>query len=203
MTAEQIRNMIRQGTKVQSDYKKKMESWSDWQIHEWWSQHKDWAWERVEEVQKETPMKNLNVLIHELTVITAYVNALPVECDGASRLVHMALVRAGVEHKCMFGRVFYPFNGFEPYAPHFWISVSPLIIDYRLRMWVGEKWGVINVPHGVFNSQETKIAYSGEPVYFTWRECEILEASIKQDILYPNLVDQIEAKLLDYQARHR
>lgn len=135
--------------------------------------------------------KDLNVAIHELSVITAFVDSLPLECDGASRLLHLALDRAKVPHFCMYGSVNYLYDRL---LTHFWIEVGPLIIDYRLRAWKGKAWGLVT-PHGVFNRQETKVIYGGSNIFFDTNECDLLErvtmATLDREDLshYPGLKD--------------
>lgn len=97
--------------------------------------------------------------IHNL--LAHYVHA-PVECDGFIRLVHTALVNAGIEHFCYLGRLESRVSKLE-IPIHFWISLPDgRIIDYKARMWIGE---VETVPHGIFD--EAKFpdwAYLGERI---------------------------------------
>lgn len=86
-------------------------------------------------------MTNLPTADH-IRALTEHVDALPVECDGATRLVSLALHEAGIEYSV--------WNGVIPNGlPHWWVMLlcqeGLVRVDYRLRMWLGE-----NAPHGVF-----------------------------------------------------
>lgn len=105
----------------------------------------------------------------ELRSLTQHVDALPLECDGASRLVHLALTRAGVTHQVMTGKVY---SGIDTILPiHYWIRVGQFTIDYRARMWMGP-----NAPHGVFRQRDCPaFAYIGKPTKFYIEGCLVLE----------------------------
>lgn len=79
----------------------------------------------------------------QLVELTKAVDDLPVECDGATRILHLILTQNRVKHDSFSGPL--P-NG----IPHFWIEVDTadgrFAVDYRLRMWLGD-----DQPHGVFD----------------------------------------------------
>lgn len=84
----------------------------------------------------------------ELHQLLEIYGAAPVECDGFVRLAHTALVKAGIEHSCMCGRLASS-DGAKVSPIHFWIELADgRIVDYRARMWLGE---VATVPHGIFD----------------------------------------------------
>jgi hypothetical protein len=89
--------------------------------------------------------------------LTSFVDALPVECDGSTRLIHLRLRIEGIDHTCYRGNIQNTFKVLTP--PHFWVRVGDLIIDYKARMWIGE-----NGPHGVFDAEDRKgFLYAGYP----------------------------------------
>lgn len=79
----------------------------------------------------------------ELIELTRFVDDLPVECDGATRILHLVLTQRRIKHDSFSGPL--P-NG----IPHCWIEVDTVdghfAVDYRLRMWLGA-----DQPHGVFD----------------------------------------------------
>lgn len=68
------------------------------------------------------------------------------ECDGFSRIASYLLRRAGIEHTVMRGSVRSPWGKIPL---HLWIETGEFTVDYRLRMWLGDK-----APHGVFDASE-------------------------------------------------
>lgn len=120
--------------------------------------------------------KKKAVTISQLELLTAFVDDLSLECDGVTRLLHLVLHRENIPHVCHVGYIRNTANN-EVYEPHFWIELyqSHLIIDYRLRMWKGETWGNVPVPHGVFSWRGLPYDYTGAPVEFTLAECEVVE----------------------------
>ncbi|KQW19864.1 MULTISPECIES: hypothetical protein [Pseudomonas] len=87
-------------------------------------------------------------MAHELHQLLSVYEAAPVECDGFVRLAHTALVNAGIQHRCLFGRVSSS-DGATVSPVHLWIELEDgSLVDYRARMWLGE---VTTVPHGIFN----------------------------------------------------
>lgn len=105
----------------------------------------------------------------KLFELTQHIDALPVECDGASRLTHLALHRAGIIHQVMMGTVK---HGQMKIPIHWWIQVGKLIIDWRCRMWSGSA-----APHGIFlASEHPDYVYSGKPTSFGLDGCLILES---------------------------
>lgn len=84
------------------------------------------------------------------------------ECDGLSTVISSLLTAAGVSHKLLIGSV--TTVGNVGMSPHLWIEVGEYVIDYRLRMWLGE---IPSIPHGIFKKSEySHIRYSG-----TLRDC--------------------------------
>lgn len=83
----------------------------------------------------------------------------PVECDGMSSLVATLLTQQGIQYQGMAGAI-QP-AGHSGVIPHFWIEVGDLVIDYRARMWLGDK---PDIPHGVFIKADHAQRYQGTPV---------------------------------------
>ncbi len=107
----------------------------------------------------------------QLVALTRHVDQYHVECDGATRIVHLALVRAGVAHVCQQGYVLDP-QGDLVHDLHYWVEVEGFLIDYRLRMWAGPE-----APNGVFRADETRgFRYVGEQVGFNLAGCMVVEA---------------------------
>lgn len=78
-----------------------------------------------------------------------------VECDGMARLVCTVLTREQIEHSAFVGQL--KFDG-QTVRPHFWIEVGPVLIDYRARMWLGERDAV---HHGVCLKSDLSAQYQG------------------------------------------
>lgn len=109
-----------------------------------------------------------------LVALTRHVDQYHVECDGATRIVHLALVRAGVPHVCQQGYVL-DAQGDVATPPHYWVEAEGFLIDYRLRMYAGPE-----APHGVFRADETRgFRYVGEQVGFNLTGCMVVEAVCK------------------------
>lgn len=82
-----------------------------------------------------------------------------VECDGMTYAISYLLHDAGIAHQRMVGAAISQRNG-ETVFPHCWITLAPgVVVDYRLRMWLGDD---DRVPHGVFDSQTSGILYRGD-----------------------------------------
>jgi hypothetical protein len=88
---------------------------------------------------------------------------LPLECDGLTRVLSYLLDRNGVAHRVMQGSVSV---GKKTFDPHFWIELlDGHVIDYRARMWFGNK---PSVPHGIFRMKDFPEArYEGRQVSMT------------------------------------
>jgi hypothetical protein len=99
-------------------------------------------------------------LDQRLTELTAQYDSAPVECDGMAQILHRALKQAGVEHEVWCGAIRRASDG-KFVAPHLWIRVNGLTIDYRARLWLGP-----DMPHGVFVADEhPEVQYeNGKPV---------------------------------------
>lgn len=86
--------------------------------------------------------------LERLQRLTAYVDGCQeLECDGASRIVGLALHRARVPFKMLIGFVTWKAASGRSYTvnPHIWVEALGFVIDYRLRMWTEEE-----ADHGVF-----------------------------------------------------
>jgi len=81
------------------------------------------------------------------------------ECDGMTRICHTVLAENRIEHQPMAGSLI---RASQEIDAHFWIDLPDgSRIDYRARMWLGNK----GVPHGVFNPEAFPgIVYIGEPI---------------------------------------
>lgn len=105
----------------------------------------------------------------DLHALTHHIDATDTECDGASRLVHLALTRAGVIHQPFVGRV--DCTDGRGIRLHYWIRVGSWLIDYRARMWLGS-----DAPHGVFLPGDyPDFRYIGKPTSFTMAGCLVME----------------------------
>ena len=80
-----------------------------------------------------------------LEKLTRY-STLALECDGMTRVVSYVLRQANIPHDVYMGLVY---QGEEKLVPiHYWVTLPDArIIDYKLRMWVGDR---PDVPHGIF-----------------------------------------------------
>ncbi|MFS1429216.1 hypothetical protein LMH73_019220, partial [Vibrio splendidus] len=83
---------------------------------------------------------------HIRSLLSEIENA-PVECDGFTRLAVTILTKNNIAHTPFTGRVMHHGEQVIPY--HFWIAVDDHIIDYRARMWLGDK-----APHGIFKEEQ-------------------------------------------------
>lgn len=76
----------------------------------------------------------------------ALLNALPLECDGFTRVVSNLLTRERIPHEVCFGTLTVVGRG--RIGVHYWIAFDNChTLDFRARMWFGE-WS--DVPHGYF-----------------------------------------------------
>ncbi|MFC6674375.1 hypothetical protein [Marinobacterium aestuariivivens] len=83
----------------------------------------------------------------ELTLILDALNDAPLECDGMTYAISVVLTQAGIRHRCLLGYVRDKQTG-NNCAPH-WIQLADgWIVDFRLRMWLGDE---DRIPHGVFH----------------------------------------------------
>jgi hypothetical protein len=74
-------------------------------------------------------------------LIEPYVD-LQLECDGMTKVISYVLKQNDIDHKVMIGDIG---------TIHLWIEIDDYIIDYRLRMWMGEKK---EIPHGIFKRED-------------------------------------------------
>jgi len=101
--------------------------------------------------------------------ITDQYDACTLECDGMTNVEHYYLALAGIVHTVYEGYVLDD-SGEDPEADgitwHRWIQFQaqegPAVIDYRARMWLGQRE---SVPHGVFREASfPHIHYRGDPI---------------------------------------
>lgn len=93
----------------------------------------------------------------EIRAILDPIDATPLECDGFTVVANSRLRAAGGTHVCMEGAVSWRGDGI-PF--HRWILDGDLVVDYRLRMWLGG-----DAPHGVFRmADHPDLRYEGQPV---------------------------------------
>ena len=77
-------------------------------------------------------------------------DALPLECDGMSRVVSALLTRDSICHLVCTGRL--EIDGVGVIPRHWWIELGDgVICDWRARMWLGEG---ASVPHGFFEPRD-------------------------------------------------
>ena len=89
-------------------------------------------------------------------------DALPLECDGLTRVLSALLRREGIAHDSMAGQLLVQGVGTIPL--HHWIRLQDgRVIDFRARMWLGK--GSPSVPHGIFTPAGVH-AYEGKAVDF-------------------------------------
>lgn len=94
-------------------------------------------------------------MIEKIRGILATIEHAPVECDGFCRLATTLLQREGIDHQCFVGKLLGPE---KTLSLHYWIMWDHHIIDYRARMWLGER-----APHGVF-MESAEYTYQGNQV---------------------------------------
>lgn len=84
------------------------------------------------------------------------------ECDGLTRVIHYILNKEGIAHDVYLGAVI-DAKTEEGFSPHFWIVLSDgRIIDYRARMWLGNKTHIAN---GIFKPEKFPLTrYEGEKI---------------------------------------
>lgn len=113
----------------------------------------------------EVSMPRERPTIAQVQSITDQYDAAPLECDGMTNVLHFFLSQAGITHSVFHGQV-EDTQTHESMAPHMWITLEtvegPVIVDYRARMWLGERK---TVPHGVFSlSAYPHIRYRGRRI---------------------------------------
>lgn len=92
----------------------------------------------------------------KLTKLLNKLDSAHVECDGFTNLASAILRKNNINHIVMMGTIGTP-EGRS--LPHLWIEVENLVVDYRARMWAGEK-----APHGVFDKSDHMEHYLGKEV---------------------------------------
>jgi hypothetical protein len=93
----------------------------------------------------------------ELKNILSEIENSPTECDGFVRLASYLLTNHNIEHTIYCGSLSIDGNS-DTIPLHFWIQASEFKIDYRARMWLGEK-----APHGIFINHKGA-TYTGNKV---------------------------------------
>lgn len=89
----------------------------------------------------------MNTEMSELDKWLEKLNALPLECDGMSRVISHLLSNQDIKHEISVGTLVCQ-NGKIPL--HYWITLeNGSILDLRARMWLGDK---NDIPHGLINS---------------------------------------------------
>lgn len=79
-------------------------------------------------------------------------DALPLECDGLTRVMSTLLLRDGIDHRVMHGQLHIDTVG--TVGIHWWITIADgRHLDFRARMWLGES---VSVPHGAFVPSATQ-----------------------------------------------
>lgn len=114
--------------------------------------------------QNVSTSEGIPLLDHVNKITNQYVNS-PLECDGLTKVFHFYLDRAQIEHRVMQGSVENVQSG-DSITWHRWITLQtqqgPAIIDYRARMWLGER---ADVPHGVFLAEHfPHMRYQGQEI---------------------------------------
>ncbi|MFQ2234980.1 hypothetical protein ACK32R_04610 [Aeromonas dhakensis] len=91
----------------------------------------------------------MNNTTSELDQWFSKLEALPLECDGMSRVISHLLSEDNIEHEISVGSL-ECHNGKIPL--HYWITLqNGSILDLRARMWLGNKDGI---PHGLISPGE-------------------------------------------------
>lgn len=96
----------------------------------------------------------------ELAVLLEPLDDASLSCDGMTYVISHLLKEAGIKHRCMSGYVTDTLTG-NVIFPHLWIELfDGWVIDYRLRMWLGDE---DCIPHGVFYPALALVTqYSGD-----------------------------------------
>ena len=86
---------------------------------------------------------------------------LTLECDGYSRVVTYVLTEAAIPHIVRIGSLT-DTTRLITVAPHLWVEVGRLRIDFAARLWLGDG---PTIPHGVFAPDEyLHLRYDGKPI---------------------------------------
>lgn len=100
----------------------------------------------------------LRSLFSDLETELYHLEDCPVECEGMTQLISLFLEAKGIAHRKMIGCA-QPIDDNIAVFPHCWIELEDgRTIDFRLRMWMGDK---PEVPHGVFFPERSGIEYIG------------------------------------------
>ncbi|MEP8849227.1 hypothetical protein ABKU49_05810 [Enterobacter hormaechei] len=106
-------------------------------------------------------MSHLPDHLNDLHRALLQVDDAPLECDGHSLMVSLALARENIPHQRVIGHVCRHDSDFV-LSPHCWIMLDGYIVDYRLRMWIRLHFGVENAakaPHGIFPCSSSRMQY--------------------------------------------
>lgn len=123
----------------------------------------------------ESPVTSSSAWHEELEILLLALDDAPVECDGMTYAISHLLDRAGINHRCMMGHVQEQTTG-SAVSPHLWIELGDdWIIDFRLRMWLGDD---DRIPHGVFCREDyPELSFDGSS---RRRICTISEAVLNE-----------------------
>lgn len=91
----------------------------------------------------------------EISSIIEQYDLSTLECDGATRVIHTILDKYKIDHQCFVGIVAYEEKSFI----HFWITCYGFIVDYKIKMWMGDSE---IIKEGVFKDEDTVITYKGD-----------------------------------------
>lgn len=121
-------------------------------------------------------MIDQSLLNHLRLLLNPYGVMKHLECDGLTHVIHRVLFNEKIEHTIYIGQVTNTSNN-DTIPIHYWIDIDDLRIDYRARMWLGDK---SDIPHGVFYSVDyPHISYQGSPTQLTLLPHAIIQELIK------------------------
>lgn len=122
-------------------------------------------------------MANLKFVNYLRLLLNPYDALRHLECDGLTQVLHRVLSDEELKHTTYTGQVIDKASS-HTIPIHYWIDVEDVRIDYRARMWLGEK---INIPHGVFHPTDyPMVSYEGSPI-----ELALLPDFLIQELITP------------------
>jgi hypothetical protein len=122
-------------------------------------------------------MSNSTFINHLRLLLNPYDALRHLECDGLTQVIHRVLSDEQIEHTIYTGQVIDKTNS-HTIPAHYWIDVEDLRIDYRARIWLGER---THIPHGIFHPTEYPlIYYEGSLI-----ELALLSHFVIQEIITP------------------
>ena len=126
----------------------------------------------------------LKLLLPKLNKLLLEYEHIPVECDGHSLIVSHLLAHLDIPHQRMIGSVL--LSSGQLIAPHLWIEIDEMRLDYRLRLW-GQRTisDASELPHGLFNGEDfpSTIYNAKATVPFTPMSDDILNFMLDGDWL--------------------